>query len=191
MPTLTELPAWRALEAHYAQIRDVHLRQLFADDPRRVERLSVDSVGLYFDYSKHRVTHETMRLLVRLAEECGLSERRAAMFRGEHINSTEDRAVLHIALRAPRGATIVVDGHNVVPDVHAVLDRMADFSTAIRSGLWTGFTGQPIRNVVNIGIGGSDLGPVMVYEALRPYTERDMTFRFVSNVDGTDFAEAT
>ena len=191
MPPLTELPAWHALEAHYAQIRDVHLRQLFADDPRRAERFSVDSVGLHFDYSKHRITDETMRLLVHLAEECGLTERRAAMFKGERINVTEDRAVLHVALRAPRNATMLVDGYNVVPDVHAVLDRMTAFSNAIRSGSWTGFTGQRIRNVVNIGIGGSDLGPVMAYEALRPYTDREMTFRFVSNVDGTDFAEAT
>jgi glucose-6-phosphate isomerase len=172
-------------------MRDIHLRQLFADDPQRAEHFSVDTLGLYFDYSKHRVTQETIRLLVQLAEECGLRERTAAMFAGEHINITEDRAVLHVALRAPRDARILVDGHNVVEDVHAVLDRMADFSTRVRSGAWAGHTGERIRNVVNIGIGGSDLGPVMAYEALRAYSDRDMTFRFVSNVDGTDFAEAT
>src|SRR5689334_15730613 len=191
MPSLTERPAWRALTAHYAQVREVHLRELFADDPRRVEQFSVEALGLYFDFSKHRITSETVDLLVQLANECGLRERTEAMFTGERINVTENRAVLHIALRAPRDATIEVDGQNVVPEVHAVLDRMSDFSNAIRSGAWTGFTGKPIRNVVNIGIGGSDLGPVMAYEALRPYTRRDMTFRFVSNVDGTDFAEAT
>jgi glucose-6-phosphate isomerase len=191
MTTLTERPAWRALQAHHASVRDVHLRQLFADDPQRAERFSVDAVGLYFDYSKHRVTEETLRLLLQLADECGLAERRDAMFDGEHLNVTEDRAVLHVALRAPHGAVFSVDGHNVVPDVHAVLDHMTDFSNRIRSGAWTGFTGKRIRNVVNIGIGGSDLGPVMAYEALRPYSRRDMTFRFVSNVDSTDFAEAT
>jgi glucose-6-phosphate isomerase len=191
MPAVTERAAWRALETHHAQMRDVHLRQLFADDSQRAEHFSVETLGLYFDYSKHRINRETIRLLLQLAEECGLRERTEAMFRGEHINVTENRAVLHVALRAPRDATILVDGHNVVPDVHAVLDRMADFSTRIRSGVWTGHTGKQIRNVVNIGIGGSDLGPVMAYEALRPYTLRDMTFRFVSNVDGTDFAEAT
>jgi glucose-6-phosphate isomerase len=191
MPPLTERPAWRALEAHHATIRDLHLRQLFADDPRRAEHFSTDAVGLHFDYSKHRITRETMQLLLQLAKECGLAERRDAMFRGEHINVTEDRAVLHVALRAPRDAVIMVDGHNVVPDVHAVLDRMTDFAERIRSGAWTGFTGKPISGVVNIGIGGSDLGPVMAYEALRPFTRRDMTFRFVSNVDATDFAEAT
>jgi glucose-6-phosphate isomerase len=191
MPALTERAAWRALEAHHARMRDIHLRQLFADDPQRAERFSVDSLGLHFDYSKHRVTQETISLLLQLAQECGLRERTQAMFAGEHINVTEDRAVLHIALRAPRDQTILVDGHNVVPDVHAVLDRMSDFSSRVRSGAWTGHTGRPIRNVVNIGIGGSDLGPVMAYEALRAYSDRDMTFRFVSNVDGTDFAEAT
>jgi glucose-6-phosphate isomerase len=191
MPSLTERPAWRALAAHHSKVRDVHLRELFADDPRRVEHFSVEALGMYFDFSKHRVTSETINLLVQLANECGLRERTEAMFRGDRINVTENRAVLHVALRAPRDATIEVDGHNVVPDVHAVLDRMSDFSNAIRSGAWTGFTGKPIRSVVNIGIGGSDLGPVMAYEALRPYSRRDMTFRFVSNVDGTDFAEAT
>jgi glucose-6-phosphate isomerase len=191
MPAVTERPAWRALAAHHARLRDVHLRQLFADDPQRAEHFSVDALGLHFDYSKHRVTSETVGLLLQLARECGLQERTEAMFRGERINVTENRAVLHVALRAPRDATIVVDGHNVVPDVHAVLDRMGDFATRIRTGTWTGYSGQPIRNVVNVGIGGSDLGPVMAYEALRPYSRRDMTFRFVSNVDGTDFAEAT
>jgi glucose-6-phosphate isomerase len=191
MSSLTERPAWRALQAHYAGIRDTHLRDLFAQDPNRAERFSADAAGLHFDYSKHRVTPETVRLLLQLAQECGVAERRDAMFRGEHINVTEDRAVLHVALRAPRGAVISVDGRNVVPEVHAVLDRMADFSDRIRSGAWTGYTGKAIRNIVNIGIGGSDLGPVMAYEALRPYTRRDMKFRFVSNVDGTDFAEAT
>ena len=182
---------WRALQAHHAQVSHLHLRQLFAEDPQRAERFSIDAVGLYFDYSKHRITDETLRLLLRLAEECQLRERIDAMFRGERINVTEDRSVLHIALRAPRDASIIVDGHNVVPDVQAVLDNMSDFSNRIRSGQWRGFTNKPIRNVINIGIGGSDLGPVMAYEALRPYTRRDMTFRFVSNVDGTDFAEAT
>src|SRR5262249_33664676 len=176
---------------HHARMRDVHLRQLFADDPQRAEHLSVDALGLYFDFSKHRISQETLRLLLQLADECGLAQRRDAMFRGDHINLTEDRAVLHVALRAPRNASILVDGRNVVPDVHAVLDRMSAFSEQIRSGAWTGFTGKPIRNVVNIGIGGSDLGPVMAYEALRAYTRRDMTFRYVSNVDGTDFVEAT
>jgi glucose-6-phosphate isomerase len=191
MPAVSERPAWRALQDHHALMRDVHLRQLFADDPQRAEHFSVDALGLYFDFSKHRVTQETLSLLLKLAAECGVAQRREAMFRGEHINVTEDRAVLHVALRAPREAVITVDGRNVVPDVHAVLDRMSDFSERIRSGAWSGFTGKPIRNVVNIGIGGSDLGPVMAYEALRPYTRRDMTFRFVSNVDGTDFVEAT
>ena len=191
MPSLTERPAWHALRAHHARIRDLHLRQLFADDPLRAEHFSTDAVGLHFDYSKHRITQETMQLLLQLAGECGVAERRDAMFRGDRINVTEDRAVLHVALRAPRDAVISVDGHNVVPDVHAVLDRMATFSERIRSGAWTGYTGKTIKSVVNIGIGGSDLGPVMAYEALRPYTRRDMNLRFVSNVDGTDFAEAT
>jgi glucose-6-phosphate isomerase len=191
MSKLTDRPAWKRLQEHYAKIREVHLRQLFTDDPRRGERLTVENVGLYLDYSKHRVTDETLRLLVRLAEEAGLRERIDAMFRGEKINVTENRAVLHMALRAPRDASILVDGKNVVPEVHAVLERMAEFSTRIRDGRWKGHTGKRIRNVVNIGIGGSDLGPVMAYEALRHYSARDMTFRFVSNVDGTDFAEAT
>src|SRR4051812_6461822 len=190
-PPLTQRPAWQALAAHHAQVCDVHLRQLFADDPRRGERLAAEGAGLYFDYSKHRVTADTLRLLLQLAEECGLRERIDAMFRGEKINVSENRAVLHVALRAPRDETIVVDGENVVPQVHAVLDRMADFSNRVRGGAWTGHTGKRIRDVINIGIGGSDLGPVMAYEALRDYSARDMTFRFVSNVDGTDFVEAT
>ena len=167
-----------------------YLRKLFADDPKRGERMTAEAVGLYLDYSKNRVTDETLKLLVQLAEESGLRERIDAMFRGEKINVTENRAVLHVALRAPRGASIVVDGENVVPQVHAVLDKMADFSNRVRSGGWKGHTGKRIRNVINIGIGGSDLGPVMAYEALKHYSERAMTFRFVSNVDSTDFAEA-
>ncbi|MDQ5854433.1 MAG: glucose-6-phosphate isomerase [Chloroflexota bacterium] len=188
---LTERPAWRALMAHHQTIKDAHLRTLFAEDPRRGERLVAEAAGLYLDYSKHRITDETLRLLVQLAEECGLRERIDAMFRGDKINVTEQRAVLHVALRAPRDQSIVVDGEDVVPEVHAVLDKMADFANRLRSGEWTGYTGKRIRNVINIGIGGSDLGPVMAYEALKHYSQRDMTFRFVSNVDGTDFAEAT
>jgi glucose-6-phosphate isomerase len=188
---LTDCPAWKALEAHFAAIRGVHLRKLFADDPGRGERLTAETSGIYLDYSKNHVTDETVRLLVSLAEECGLHERIAAMFSGERINVTEKRAVLHIALRAPLTERIVVDGADVMPDVHAVLKRMAAFSERIRSGEWLGFTGKRIRNVINIGIGGSDLGPVMAYEALRSYSQRDMTFRFVSNVDSTDFEEAT
>jgi len=191
MSWLTERPAWRRLLEHRDRIRDLHLRTLFADDLRRGERLVAEGAGLYLDYSKQRVTDETIRLLVALAEDVGLPARREAMFRGEKINVTENRAVLHIALRAPRDATILVDGKNVVPEVHAVLDRMARFADAIRSGTWRGHTGKQIRNVVNIGIGGSDLGPVMAYEALRHYSDRTRTFRFVSNVDGTDFVEAT
>jgi len=188
---LTQRSAWTALAAHYKEVRDVHLRALFAQDPKRGERLTAEAAGLYLDYSKHRVTDETIRLLLQLAQECGLRERIDAMFRGDRINVTEDRAVLHVALRAPRDESIVVDGEDVVLAVHAVLDRMADFSDRVRGGAWTGYTGKPIRNVVNIGIGGSDLGPVMAYEALKYYSKRDMTFRFVSNVDGTDLAEAT
>jgi glucose-6-phosphate isomerase len=188
---LTERSAWKALERHFSQIRDVHLRQLFSDDPRRGERFSADAVGIYLDYSKHRITDETIRLLLQLAEESELRARIDAMFRGEKINRTENRAVLHTALRAPRGTTIEVDGENVVPQVHAVLDKMADFSRRVRSGQWKGHTGKRIRNVVNIGIGGSDLGPVMAFEALKFYSDRHMTFRFVSNVDGTDLVEAT
>ncbi len=188
---LTSLPAWKALQAHFETIRTRHLRELFKSDPERGTRLTAEAEGIYFDYSKHRITDETLRLLLDLAEQSGLRERIDAMFSGEKINITEKRAVLHTALRAPKGAVIKVDGENVVPEVHEVLDRMADFSNRVRSGAWKGFTGKRIRNVINIGIGGSDLGPVMAYEALRHYSQRDMTFRFVSNVDGTDFAEAT
>jgi glucose-6-phosphate isomerase len=187
----SETQAWRALRAHHAEIEGIHLRELFGRDPARAERFAVEGAGLFLDYSKNRVTADTMRLLVALAEERGVEARRDAMFRGEKVNSTEGRAVLHVALRAPRGARIVVDGKDVVPEVHAVLDRMADFAGRVRSGAWKGHTGKRIRNVVNIGIGGSDLGPVMAYEALRHYSDRAMTFRFVSNVDGTDLVEAT
>src|SRR6266852_699542 len=188
---LHERREWRALEEHYQKIRHLHLRDLFATDPKRGERLTAEAVGLYLDYSKHRITDDTLDLLVQLAESSGLRDRVDAMFRGDKINGTEDRAVLHVALRAPRHAAIVVDGENVVPQVHAVLDRMADFATRVRNGTWKGHTGKRIRHVINIGIGGSDLGPVMAYEALRYYSDRAMTFRFVSNVDGTDFGEAT
>ena len=187
---LTQRPAWKALEAHYQQVREVHLKQFFADDPQRGQRLTAEAVGLYLDYSKNRINGETLNLLLQLAEESGLRARLDAMFRGDKINVTEKRAALHVALRAPKGATIVVDGENVVPQVHAVLDKMADFANRVRSGAWKGHTGKRIKNVINIGIGGSDLGPVMAYEALKHYSERAMTFRFVSNVDGTDFAEA-
>src|SRR5882757_7692330 len=182
--------AWKALESHYKTVSEVHLRQLFADDPERGQRMAVEAVGLYLDYSKNRVTDETLKLLLQLAEDSRLRARIDAMFKGEKINITEKRAVLHVALRAPKDATILVDRKNVVPEVHAVLDQMAAFSERVRSGEWKGHTGKRIRNVVNIGIGGSDLGPVMAYEALRHYSERSLTFRFVSNVDGTDFAEA-
>jgi glucose-6-phosphate isomerase len=188
---LRQRPAWKALADHCAIVRDLHLRQLFAADPRRGERFAVEAAGVYLDYSKNRVTEETLALLLRLAEESGLRERIDAMFRGEKINPTEGRAVLHVALRAPRGQSIVVDGVDVVPAVHAVLERMAEFARRVRGGAWTGHTGRRIRGVVNIGIGGSDLGPVMAYEALKHYSDREMTFRFVSNVDGTDFVEAT
>jgi glucose-6-phosphate isomerase len=188
---LTERPSWRALTDHHRAIAGTTLRDLFAADPARGERLTVEAVGLYLDYSKHRITDETLRLLLALAEESDLRGRIAAMFNGEKINITEDRAVLHVALRAPRDAAIMVDGENVVPAVHAVLDRMAAFADRIRSGAWTGHTGKRIRAIVNIGIGGSDLGPVMAYEALRHYSDRALTCRFVSNVDDTDFAEAT
>jgi glucose-6-phosphate isomerase len=188
---LTTRPAWKALSEHHQKICNLHLRQLFADDPKRGERLTVEAAGLYLDYSKNRVTGETIGLLLRLAEECGLAERIEAMFGGQKINVTEQRAVLHVALRAPENERILVDGVDVVPEVHAVLDRMAVFSEEVRSGRWLGHTDRPIRNFINIGIGGSDLGPVMAYEALRHYSQRDMTFRFVSNVDGTDFEEAT
>ncbi len=188
---LTERSAWKALAHHYEQIRDVHLRQLFADDPTRGERFIVEALGIYLDYAKNRATEETLRLLIQLAEESQLRVRIEAMFAGEKINVTEGRAVLHVALRAPRGASIVVDGENVVPRVHAVLDAMADFCNRVRSGAWKGFTGKRIRNVVNIGIGGSDLGPAMAYDALRHYTDRRLRCRFVSNIDATDLAEAT
>jgi glucose-6-phosphate isomerase len=183
-------PAWKALESHHQKVRELHLRGLFADDPKRGQRFAIEAVGLYLDYSKNRVTDETVKLLLQLAEECGLRARIDAMFRGDKINITENRAVLHVALRAPQTASIVVDGANVVPEVHAVLDKMADFSNRVRSGAWTGHTGKRIRNVINIGIGGSDLGPVMAYEALKHYSDRALNCRFVSNVDGTDFAEA-
>jgi len=186
---LRQRPAWAALEAHHRQLQGRHLRDLFAEDPGRGERLTAEDAGVFFDYSKNRVTDETMRLLLRLAEESGLRERIDAMFRGEKINVSEQRAVLHVALRAPRGAAMLVDGRNVVPDVHGVLDRMSAFADRVRSGTWTGHTGKRIRTVINIGIGGSDLGPVMAYEALKHYSDRAMRFRFVSNVDGTDFAE--
>jgi glucose-6-phosphate isomerase len=188
---LTTLAAWQALITHFPKVRELHLRKLFADDPTRGERMTVEAVGIYFDYSKHRITDETLRLLLQLAEESGLRSCIDAMFRGEKINVTENRAVLHVALRTPKGQSIFVDGKDVVPQVHAVLDKMADFSARVRSGEWKGYTGKTIRNVVNIGIGGSDLGPVMAYEALKYYSQRELTFRFVSNIDGTDFAEAT
>jgi glucose-6-phosphate isomerase len=188
---LVQDPAYRALQAHGKELAPVHLRELFARDPGRGERLTAEGAGLFLDYSKQRVTDETLRLLLALAEARGLPARREAMFSGEKVNVTEGRAVLHVALRAPRGERILVDGKDVVPEVHAVLDRMADFAERVRSGTWKGFTGKPIRAVVNVGIGGSDLGPVMAYEALRAYTRRDLTFRYVSNVDGTDVAEAT
>jgi glucose-6-phosphate isomerase len=187
----TQRPAWKALAAHHQKVQKLHLRHLFAADPKRGERMTAEAAGLFLDYSKNRVTDETLKLLLRLAEESGLSGQIDAMFRGEKINLTENRAVLHVALRAPKGASIVVDGRNVVPQVHAVLDGMADFSNRVRSGAWKGHTGRRIKNVINIGIGGSDLGPVMAYEALKHYSERSLTFRFVSNVDGIDFAEAT
>ncbi len=188
---ITKLAAWQGLEAHYPKVRETHLRKLFADDPKRGERMAAEAVGIYFDYSKHLITDETLRLLLQLTEESGLRARIDAMFRGEKINVTERRAVLHVALRAPKGQSIIVDGVDIVPQVHAVLDKMADFSSRVRSGEWKGNTGKPIRNIINIGIGGSDLGPVMAYEALRHYSRRDLTLRFVSNIDGTDFAEAT
>ena len=191
MTALTAAPAWKALSSHHAQIKDLHLRKLFADDPGRAERFSAEGGGLFLDYSKNRITDETLRLLLQLAEERGVAKRRDAMFAGEKINATERRAVLHVALRAPRGDRIAVDGVDVVPDVHKVLDAMADFASRLRSGAFTGHTGKRIRNVVNIGIGGSYLGPEMAYRALRPFSDRAMTFRFVANVDGGDFTEAT
>jgi glucose-6-phosphate isomerase len=187
---VTQRPVWKALETHAQTMRSLHLRTLFAQDPRRGERLAAEAVGIYLDYSKNRITDETLMLLRQLAVESGLRERIDAMFRGEKINVSEQRAVLHVALRAPRGASILVGGENVVPQVHAVLDKMADFARCVRSGAWKGHTGKRIRNVINIGIGGSDLGPVMAYEALKYYSDRNLTLRFVSNIDGTDFAEA-
>ena len=188
---LSQMEAWKHLQTHYGQIRGTHLRDLFAADADRGKRLTAEAVGLFFDYSKNRITDETVKLLIQLAQESRLQSRIDAMFRGDKINVTEGRSVLHVALRAPKGTSIVVDGKDVVPEVHAVLDRMAAFSNRVRSGEWKGYTGKRIKNVINIGIGGSDLGPVMAYEALKHYSDRDMTFRFVSNVDGTDFAEAT
>src|SRR5262245_370107 len=187
---IIQRPAWKALGSHYHEMRGLHLRKLFADDPTRGERMTAEAAGLCLDYSKNRITDETIKLLLKLAEEADLRARIDAMFSGEKINITEKRAVLHTALRARKGASVVVDGENVVSQVHAVLDKMSNFANRVRSGAWTGHTGRRIRNVINIGIGGSDLGPVMAYEALRHYSERAMTFRFVSNVDGTDFAEA-
>ncbi len=188
---LNQRPSWQALEPHYRKIKDVHLRELFAEDPQRGECMTCEAVGLYLDYSKNRINDTILHLLVNLADKCGLDQRIEAMFRGDEINITEKRPVLHVALRAPRDAHIYVNGNDVVPEVHAVLDKMADFSRRVRSGEWKGYTGRPIRSVVNVGIGGSDLGPVMAYEALKEYSQRDLTFRFVSNVDGTDFVEAT
>ena len=187
---LTSRKGWKDLAEHYGKVRELHLRNLFADDPGRGERLTAEAVGIFLDYSKNRITGDSLRLLLQLAEESGLRARIDAMFRGEKINVTESRAVLHVALRAPKGASIVVDGNNVVPQVHATLDKMANFCDRVRGGAWKGHTGRRIRNIVNIGIGGSDLGPVMAYEALKYYSDRAMTFRFVSNIDGTDFAEA-
>jgi glucose-6-phosphate isomerase len=189
-PALRAHPAWELLRKHYHDVEGLHLRQLFAEDRMRGEKLTAEAAGIYLDYSKNRITDETLRLLLQLAHESGLRERLDAMFRGDRINISENRAVLHVALRAPRGSAIMHDGQNVVPEVHAVLDRMVDFAHRVRSGAWKGQTGKRIRNVINVGIGGSDLGPVMAYEALKHYSERTMTFRFVSNVDGTDFIEA-
>jgi glucose-6-phosphate isomerase len=189
---LTALPTWHALTTHFEQVRNLHLRSLFADDLSRGQRLVAEGAGLYLDYSKNRITDETVFLLLALADECGLRDRIEAMFRGEKINTTEGRAVLHVTLRAPRDASLIfLDGDNVVPHVHEVLDRMDAFVGQVRDGQWRGHTGQRVRTVINIGIGGSDLGPVMAYEALKHYSSRDLSFRFVSNVDGTDFAEAT
>ena len=190
MPSLIETQVWQALKAHYEEIKGAHLRQLFADDPTRPDRFTAEGAGLFLDYSKNRITAKTIQLLLQLAKERGVEARRDAMFRGEKNNLTEKRAVLHVALRAPKGASIVVDGENVVPQVHAVLDKMTEFANRVRSGAWLGHTGRRIKNVINIGIGGSDLGPVMAYEALKHYSDRSLTFRFVSNIDGTDFAEA-
>ena len=191
LPPLTQRPAWQALEEHYSKMRDVHMRQLFADDPQRGEHFTTEAIGIYFDYSKNRITDETLQLLLQLAESSNLRERIDAMFRGDKINVTEQRAVLHVALRAPKDETITVDGENVVPEVHKVLDKMANFANRVRSGEWQGYTGKRIRNIVNIGIGGSDLGPFMAYEALKFYSDRNLNLRFVSNIDGNEFVEAT
>jgi glucose-6-phosphate isomerase len=188
---LTQRSSWKALEEHYQKVRDLHLRTLFADDPGRGERFALEAAGIYLDYSKNRITDETLRLLLALAEDSGLRERIEAMFRGDKINATENRAVLHVALRAPKEEAIFVDGENVVPEVHAVLDKMADFSNRVRSGAWRGYTGKRMRNIINIGIGGSDLGPSMAYDALRYFSDRSLTVRFVSNIDGNEFVEAT
>ncbi len=188
---LTQRPAWKALAAHHKKIKGLHLKKMFATDPKRGERMTAEAAGLFLDYSKNRITSETLKLLLKLAEESGLKTHIKAMFSGEKINITENRAVLHVALRAPKGEKIFVDGADVVPEVHAVLDKMEAFAKRIRSGAWKGFTGKRIANIVNIGIGGSDLGPVMAYEALKHYSQRALTFRFVSNVDGIDFVEAT
>ncbi len=188
---LTQRAPWKALEEHYEQVRTLHLRELFEQDATRGERFAQEALGIYLDYSKNRITDETLRLLFSLAESSGLRDRINAMFSGEKINVTEKRAVLHVALRAPKDESIIVDGENVVPQVHAVLDKMADFSNRLRNGTWTGYTGKRIRNVINIGIGGSDLGPAMAYRALQHYSDRSMTFRFVSNIDATEFVEAT
>ena len=190
VPALSKRPAWSSLAAHYRAMKALHLRQIFAEDPTRGERMAIEAAGVYLDYSKNRITNETLALLLQLAQESGLRERIDAMFRGDRINVSEKRAVLHVALRAPRGAFIALDGQNIVPEVHGVLDKMASFADRLRGGVWKGHTGKRIRSVINIGIGGSDLGPVMAYEALKHYSERTMTFRFVSNVDGTDFVEA-
>jgi glucose-6-phosphate isomerase len=187
---VTERAAWKALQAHYQEVRELHLRDLFASDSNRGERFAAEAAGIYLDYSKNRITEKTLELLIQLADESGLRSRIDAMFRGDKVNITEDRAALHIALRSPREGSIVVDGQNLVRQVYNVLEKMSDFSNRVRSGAWKGYTGKRIRNVVNVGIGGSDLGPVMAYEALKQYCERDMNFRFVSNVDATDFAEA-
>ncbi len=187
----TKHRAWQKLLAHYKKICDVHLRELFSNDPARGENMTVEAEGIYLDYSKNRITHETLELLVQLAEECGLKDRIEAMFNGEKINVTETRPALHVALRAPRESSIVVDGENIVPRIHAVLEKMAAFSNRVRHGFWKGCTDKPIRNIVNIGIGGSDLGPVMAYEALKYYSDRNLTFRFISNIDGTDLVEET
>ena len=188
---LTEAPSWHALQSHYEKVKDIQLRQLFAGDPSRGGRFTAEAAGLYLDYSKNRMTDETVRLLIQLAQERGVTDRRDAMFRGEKINITEGRAVLHVALRAPRGTSIKVDGVDVVPEVHVVLDKMAAFSNRVRSGEWKGHTGKSIKNVINVGIGGSYLGPEMAYDALRTFTNRAMKFRFVANIDGAAFAEAT